>query len=137
MTAPFLPVTALYASLAAVLIVFLAYRVAMFRKSRRIGMGDGEDKEIGVAIRAHANAVEYAPISLILLALAELNGLSGVTVHALGALMVASRVAHAWGFTQARGGPHPGRLWGIVGSWLAIVVLAAVNIITFLRAGLA
>lgn len=123
-----LPVTAIYTALVALLILFLAYRVTMLRKGKRLGMGDDGDKDMAVAIRAHANAVEYAPISLLLLAVAELNGLGALWVHLFGAMIFASRAMHAYGFTTARGGVHWGRTWGIASGWLAILALALVDL---------
>lgn len=123
------PVTALYGGLTSLLILYLAYRVTMYRKSNRIGMGDNGDKSLSVLIRAHANAVEYAPISLLLLLIAELNGLGSFPLHLFGGLIFASRLSHAYGFIRSQGGAHPGRVGGIAVNWLVMVSLGVIDIV--------
>ena len=70
-------ITGIYAALGALLLVFLAARVMRRRTQARIGIGDGGDHELLKRIRVHANAVEYLPISLILLLLVELPARPG------------------------------------------------------------
>jgi len=121
-------VTALYAGLCAILVIALAFRVAQFRRAKKVGLGSGDDRGNQVRVRAHANAIEYIPIALILMLLAELNGLSAFWLHIFGGVFVIARLAHAVGLTAGRGGYHPGRFWGIVLSWLVILALAAIDI---------
>lgn len=122
------PVTALFAAFTGLLILYLAYRVTMYRKTRKVGLGDNNDPAFAVEIRAHANAVEYAPISLFLLLVAELNGLPIVALYVFGLMIFGSRVAHAYGFIRSQGKYHPGRFWGIAINWLALLLLSVVNI---------
>ena len=56
-------ITAYYAGLLALLIIALAYRVASYRRGNKIGIGDNGDPVLQVRVRAHANAIEYVPIS--------------------------------------------------------------------------
>ena len=93
-------ISAFYASLAALLIVKLSLDVIKIRRAKKISMGDGEDKQLQLAIRTHANAVEYIPITLILLFALELNGASKLLIHALGIAFIAGRVLHALGLTN-------------------------------------
>lgn len=64
-----LPITALYASLLAALVMVLAALVVAIRKGAKIGLGDAGNQALQVRIRAHANALENIPLALILLAL--------------------------------------------------------------------
>ncbi len=122
-------VTSIYAALCGLLVIVLAKRVTDFRQSTKVGVGDGGDPAFNIAIRAHANAVEYIPISLILLLVAELNGLGPMWLHLAGAMIFGSRAAHAYGFTVSGGKYHPARFWGIAFNWLAIVALSATGLV--------
>lgn len=116
-------ITGLYAALAALLVVVLALRVILRRKSARIGIGDGGDHELAKRIRAHANAVEYLPIGLILLLLVELGQTRPIVVHAFGITLVAGRVLHAFGMSRSSK-LSVGRALGIVLSILVILAMA-------------
>ena len=59
------PITALYASLCAILIVGLAFNVVGQRRENKVGIGDRDVESLALAIRSHGNAVEYIPIALI------------------------------------------------------------------------
>jgi uncharacterized protein len=50
----------------------------------------------------HATFAEYVPLALVLMALAELQGQAGWTIHLIGVLLAVGRVAHAYGVSQAR-----------------------------------
>ncbi len=95
-----LQVTALYAALLALVFLVLCVRVITYRREHRLGLGDHGDRELVRRMRAQANCAEYAPIGLFLLALTEAQGAPGLVVHALGAMLLMGRAAHAWGFSQ-------------------------------------
>lgn len=118
-------VSGLYIALTALLTLYLAYRVTNFRRGQKIGIGDNNDRDFSVAIRAHANMIEYAPISLLLLLAAELMGAGALFLHAMGLVFIFSRAAHAWGFTQSKGGYSPFRFYGILANWVMMVILIA------------
>jgi uncharacterized protein len=91
-------VTSLYAALLAILCMVLAGRVGALRgKKKTISLGDGGDPELIAANRRHMNFVEYVPLALILMALAELNGGSKTMIHAFGAILLVARVINAFG----------------------------------------
>jgi len=116
------PVTAIYASVLGLMALFLAMRVTRFRQKTQAGLGDAGDRDFQTAIRAHANFVEYTPLFLIILFVGELNGVSAGLVHLAGALFVLSRFAHGWGMVQSQARAHPGRFWGTIGTWLALLL---------------
>ncbi|MCH8497848.1 MAG: MAPEG family protein [Marinobacter sp.] len=118
-----IPITAVYASLTALLFLFLAWRVTVYRRRFKVGVGDGGQRDLEVAIRAHGNLVEYAPITLILMAIGEMNGVSPLAVYGVGLLFLSSRLLHAWGFIKSRGGYSRARVAGILLGWLALVVM--------------
>ncbi|SHE74689.1 hypothetical protein SAMN04487965_0562 [Microbulbifer donghaiensis] len=127
-------VTALYAGLCAILLIALAARVVQFRWSKNVGMGSGDDRLNQVRVRVHANATEYMPMALLLMLIAELNGLGALWLHILGALFVFGRLLHAFGLTWGKGGYHPGRFFGTAISWTVILVLAVIDIVKALGA---
>ena len=90
--------TALYAGILALLLMYLSFGVIKLRKSQRVSIGDGGNEDLKRAMRVQANCAEYAPISLILIALVEATGWSLWFVHGLGIALVA-------GARPACGGP--------------------------------
>jgi uncharacterized protein len=123
-----LVVTGLYASLTALLMIVLTYRVIRLRRSLKIGLGSGGNEALRLANRVHANLVENAPIALLLFAIAESNGLAGVYLHGLGSLWLVARLIHAIGLTRGKGGYHPGRFWGVLLTWAVMLTLVLVNL---------
>jgi uncharacterized membrane protein YecN with MAPEG domain len=120
-------ITLMYAGFCALLVVFLAVRVAQWRFRHKIGLGDGGDRELLKRVRAHANAVENMPLALILLGGMELNGFPGPMIHGFGGVLLASRMAHAWGLSHSSGTSR-GRLLGSAFTWLLLVVMAVIAI---------
>lgn len=94
-------VTGLYALPLAFLLILLSVRVIAARRRSRIPLGAEGDAGLLRAARAQGNCAEYAPLGLLLLALAEANGAPGVALHALGLILVAGRALHALGVSRA------------------------------------
>lgn len=117
------PVSAVYAAVIALMMLALAFRVSGFRLRDRVNLGDQGSRDLRVAVRSHANLVEYAPLFVLLLFIGELNGAPVEWLHGAGLLFVLSRFAHAWGMEASNGGAHPGRFAGIVGTWLSIALM--------------
>ena len=89
--------TAFYAALLAILFVALSIYVIRSRRRLKVALGDGNKDGMRQATRAHGNFAEYAPLFLILLGLAEHQGLPWWAVHLLGALFLLGRLLHAYG----------------------------------------
>lgn len=94
-----LSITAIYASLLALLLLVLTARVIRHRRSERVAIGDGGDEDLTWRIRAHANCAEYVPIGVVLLALVELQGAPGFAVHLLGIALLVGRILHGIGLS--------------------------------------
>ena len=116
-------ITGIYVALSALLIIILALRVILRRKSAGVGIGDGGDHELAKRIRAHANAVEYLPLGLILLLVLELDLTAPAIVHAFGITLVVARAMHAFGLSKTSK-LSIGRALGIVLSMGAITAMA-------------
>ena len=123
-------ITLLYAALCTLLILVLAGRVIAARWQHKVGLGDGGNTELNRRVRAHANAVEYVPLALILLGGMELNGYPEWLVHAFGAALVVSRLLHAWGLAVSSG-TSPGRFLGTVLTLLLMIAMCVMAIVGF------
>lgn len=82
------------------LITCLALNVTRLRNIVHVSLGDGGNKRLGHAIRAHGNAVEHGLLLAVALVLAELTGLPAPWVVGLGWTILAARLAHAAGFLR-------------------------------------
>jgi uncharacterized protein len=126
-----LAITPLYVALAALILLVLTIRVIRLRRLLAIGLGSGGDAELEKAIRSHGNFTEYAPIGLIVLASAELSGAAAGWVHAIGILLIAGRLLHAWGLAHSRGYSR-GRSTGVVVAVAALLIGIGVNLTQYL-----
>lgn len=90
-----LNITAIYAGLTALLLVFLSVRVTMARVKYKVDLGDGGKMEMLRVIRQQGNLAEYAPMALILIALLELGGSAPWLLHTLGIVFIVARAIHA------------------------------------------
>jgi len=116
-------ITGLYAALCALLVVILGLRVAYYRHSHKVGVGDNGDRALVKRVRAHGNAVENVPIALLLLLLLELNQTQPAWIHACGIVLVIGRLAHAIGLSMSTGASLA-RFVGTLLTWTLILVMA-------------
>ncbi len=93
-------ITSSYAALLVLLLLALTWRVIRYRRAHTISLGDNDDKNLRKRMRAQANFVEYTPMALVLLLLAELQGTPPLALHALGLSLLAGRLLHAYGFAS-------------------------------------
>ncbi len=115
--------TPIYAAILAIFILVLAANVAKTRRKLRIGVGDKGDKNMLQIIRVHANATEYVPMALLLMAFAELNNASAYLLNTCGIALVIGRLIHAYGLGRNIGVSF-GRFWGTSLTWLVILILS-------------
>lgn len=123
------PITALYASLCALLLIGLAVRVVLLRFREKVSLGHGDSKKLHLAMRVHANATENLPIALILLFLLEVNGMGPGSIHALGLTLLVARLSHGVGMSLSH--HNPARGFGAAATWLLIIVMAILNLLAF------
>lgn len=116
-------ITGIYAALAALLVLVLAFRVSMARRATHTGIGDGGHSLLALRMRAHGNAVEYLPLALILLLMLELNQTQPLVLHVCGIVLIVSRVLHGFGLSRSAG-TSSARFVGILGTWLIMLVMA-------------
>lgn len=126
------PVTAAYAAAFGVLLLWLSWRVVAARRRYATGLGTGTEPGMAQAVRVQGNFTEYVPLALVLLLVGELNGLPEPLLHVAGAVLLASRLLHAWGLSRSSG-RSPGRYWGTAGTWLVLLALSLAAAYTSLR----
>ena len=88
-------VTSLYAGILAILYLALTFFTIGGRFKHRVSLGDGGNPDMLKRIRAHANFAEYVPFALILMVLAEVEGVSEGMIHGLGISLVIGRLLHS------------------------------------------
>lgn len=120
-------VTLVIAGLHGLLLLALVLPIVRLRRGRRVGLGDGGDRELMRRIRVQANFVEYVPVLLVLIALLELGGLDRRLVALLGATLLVARLLHAQGLGRSEGVSF-GRFWGTALTWLVLLAASAAAI---------
>lgn len=119
-------VTPYYAALLALFYVALSVNVIRGRGQHKVNLGAGGVADMERRIRVHGNFAEYAPLTLLMIALDELRGLNGLAIHALCLGLVVGRLAHAWGIAKQE---HDFRFRvGGMGVTLTVLVLAALAV---------
>lgn len=122
-----LPITLTIAGAAALLNIWLGWRVSQLRLRHKVSIGDEGNAQVTARMRAHANYAEYTPFFLILLGLIELAVGSPLWLWGIAIVYVLARIAHAFGMDRGRG-PNPLRVGGVAVSWAALIALAAAAI---------
>ena len=116
-------VTSLYAGLLGLIYIALSAYVILGRFKYQVSLGDNGNSEMLKRIRVHANFMEYVPLALILMILAEVEGSPELILHILGIVLVISRLIHPIG-TMRVVGSSLGRSGGMVLTFLVILVAA-------------
>ena len=109
---------AVYIGVNILILLALAVRVVGRRRSAQISIGTGGDGELEQRVRAHGNASEYIPVTMIgLFAIATL-GAPLWAVHAIGGVFTLGRVLHGIGMSSNVLAP---RALGMVLTWTAML----------------
>ncbi len=116
-------VTAAYAIPLAAILAILTINVIRTRAALKVSIGDGGDTVLHERIRRHGNFIEWVPVTLVFMMLAEAQGVSNLWLHAAGALLLAARIIHPLGL-RADQPTNPLRAAGATGSLVAVVLLA-------------
>jgi uncharacterized protein len=91
-----MPIVAFYAAAAGILFIILTVLVIRQRWKNKVTLGDGGYHSLTLAIRAHGNFAEVAPMVLVLLVvLAQLNAATWL-LHTIGVCLVVGRSIHAY-----------------------------------------
>ena len=121
---------ALYAGLLGLVLLALTVSVSAARSRTKTNLGDGGDEVLRRRIRAHGNFCEFVPLAVLLLALSEHLNLGTLWIHLLGILLLLSRLAHAYGISQADE-VFAFRIFGMAGTFLVLAVTSLYCIVSF------
>lgn len=121
-----MPVFFVCAGLIGLLAVILTVNIARLRGKKKINLGDGGDKEMQAAVRAHANLIEFAPLCLLLIYfVSDFYGFH--VVAGLSIVLLVARVLHAGGML---GLVPQGRFLGALGTTLVLAVTSVMVVLT-------
>jgi len=121
-------ITGLSAAILGALNVMLSLKVVGIRRKEKISVGDGGNELLLRAQRAQGNLLEYAPMTLILLACAEVNGVHRFLLALLALAFIAGRIMHPVGIRDAQA-PFKMRVMGMQLTLLSMLALAAINVV--------
>ena len=112
------------AGILGLLTAVLGLKVARMRGSKRVSLGDGGDKELQTAMRAHGNLIEWVPICLVLIWLTH-GPYGDRSVAILAVVLTVARFLHAGGLL---GLVPNGRVMGAVAT-VFVLVAASIELI--------
>ncbi|MEH6546216.1 MAG: MAPEG family protein [Sneathiella sp.] len=95
-------VTPIFAALLALIFVYLSVRTILKRRKAKVAVGDGGNVELQRAQRAHANFIEYVPLTLLLLTFLEMRAVGIYVIMGLGGLLLVGRCLHAFGISNPK-----------------------------------
>lgn len=121
-------ITAAYAAVLALIILALGINVTVHRVKLKVPLGDGGNPQMLRMIRLHANACEYIPLALVLMAVYEINGGWHAALHLIGIALIAGRLIQTAGMWSTEM-PGAGRGIGQTSTWASIGVLAVLNLL--------
>ena len=117
-----LPITLTLAAACALLNMWLGVRCARIRISDRVMHGDGGSALLAKRMRAHANFIEYVPMTLILFGLVELAVGASIWLWIAALVLVLARIAHGFGMDADK--PTVWRAGGALLTWAEMVGMA-------------
>jgi uncharacterized protein len=90
-------ITSIYAAVLAIIMVALSSHVSAQRGKANVSILDGGNAELQLRMRRHGNFVENVPMALVIMLLAELDGVGVNWIRGAGLLLVVGRILHAIG----------------------------------------
>ena len=115
-----------YAAILALVYIGLSANVIRGRGLHKVNLGAGGIDDMERRIRAHGNFAEYVPLTLIMILIDELRGLTPLAVHVLSLSLILGRLSHAWSVSRQQT-PFAFRVGGM-GLTLTALGLAALAV---------
>lgn len=122
------PITAFYAGLLGLLFFYLTALVVHGRFTKKIALGDNDDKHFRQLVRAHGNFAEYTALILVLMLIAEINQAQPMYLHIAGSCLLFGRIAHFLGL-QRHAGISWQRMVGMILTFAALLSSAVLNLL--------
>jgi uncharacterized protein len=85
-------ITPFYAGLLGLYFTYLAVQVVNQRRLNRVTIGAGKSRSLERAMRVHGNFSEYTPLTLLLIAFAEILEAPAWSIHAMALALIAGRL---------------------------------------------
>ncbi|MBI1244930.1 MAG: glutathione metabolism protein [Alphaproteobacteria bacterium] len=126
-----LEIVPLYSVPFAALYFVLSVRAIGARRAGRKAIGPIGEAALDRRLRVHGNFAEYVPFVLLLLAFAELRGAPAAGLHVACVILLAARLAHAWGVSQTAEN-FRFRVAGMGGTFTALWSALAMIVATYL-----
>ena len=123
-------ISTLFTSILAIWLLILSTRVIALRGVsflKFFAFNYFGEKALSRSVRAQGNFIEYAPIFLILLFIAEFNGSHPHFLYLASCLFLISRLMHGIGFGFTRHSPFL-RVGGTTLTFISILMIAVFNI---------
>jgi len=118
---PPLEAAAVYVGINILLLIYLALRVVLTRRSAQVSVGHGGNAELELRTRVHGNATEYIPAMMIGLVTAAYMGIPVLWIHVLGGTFTFGRILHVIGLSR---NILPARASGVLLTWIAMIAIA-------------
>ena len=125
-----LPITGLYVGLTIILAIILGTRIGFYRAKVGVSILHDGNMEVAQRMRVHANLMETAALTLLAMAIIEINGAGSTLLHGLGIAYILARIAHAIGLKHDNI-RHPFRAIGAMSSTLVMLIAGLVAIFQF------
>ena len=125
-----IPITGLYIGLTIILAFILSARIGFYRAKIGISILHDGNMEVAQRMRVHGNLMETAALTLLAMAVIEINGAGSTLLHGLGIVYILARIAHAIGLKHDNL-RHPLRAIGAMGSMLVMFIAGGVAISQF------
>jgi uncharacterized membrane protein YecN with MAPEG domain len=124
--------TPFYAAILGLLFFVLSVRALRLRRKLQIAIGDAGSRQMLRAMRVHSNFAEYAPFTLLLTFMLELEGAHYALVHALCIGLLLGRLSHAYGVSKISEN-YAYRVFGMAMTFTALVGSAACLLVVYAR----
>ncbi len=121
-------IIAFYAGILGFIYVGLTFLVIQIRRKDKVSLGDGGNEILNKRIRAHGNFMEYVPIALVLIFLAEWEGAPDLIVHILGLALIAGRLLHAAALLEVKTAVPEARKVGMI---VTVATIAIASLFAF------
>jgi uncharacterized protein len=118
-------ITSIYAATLGFLAILLSFHVIQLRAKTKVSLLDEGNPVLRERIRRHGNFVEYVPLALILMALAEAGGATSTWLHIIGGVLLVSRLIHPFGIKH-NDASAPARIIGAAGTQISMFMAAAI-----------
>ena len=129
-------ITLSYSIILITFMLILAFRIIDLRGSPVTKFLHSEDRIVDEdilyrAVRGHGNLIEYAPLFLILMLIAELNGLASTYLHTSGTIFTVGRLMHGIVFSFMKPNMIL-RVGGMVLTFTGFIILVTSSLIHIL-----